>query len=67
MESGELALICACSLSLSKLILYELGEELLRLDEGNLNVTMRISLEEELLLNSDRKKIEYCECRSRKT
>ena len=64
--SAELALVCACFLSLCELVLNHLGEELLGLDEGYLNVAVRISLEEELLLDALRKDIEYLESVCRK-
>ena len=61
MLSTELALVCACFLSLCELVLDHLGEELLRLDEGYLNVAVRVSLEEELLLDALRKDVENLE------
>ena len=63
----ELALVCAGFFSLSELSLNHFGEELFGLDEGNLNVTVRVTLEEELLLDALRENIEYLEGFSGKT
>ena len=51
MQSGELALVSACSLASSQIVLNQSGEKLLRLDKANLNVTMGVTLQEQLLLN----------------
>ena len=59
MQCIELTVVCACSLSLSQLVSYQSGEQLLGLDQGNLYVAVRISLQEQLLLNAFRQDCEY--------
>ena len=59
MQCIELAVVCACSFSLSQLVSYQSGEQLLGLDQGNLYVAVRISLQEQLLLNAFRQDCEY--------
>ena len=51
MDGSELAVVGAGGLAGSQIVLDHLGEELLGLDERNLNVAVRVTLEEELLLN----------------
>ena len=60
MELGlEAALVGSGLLALIQLILYEFREELLGFDQRDLYVAVRISLEEELLLDGLRKNSEY--------
>ena len=40
MQCIELTVVCACSLSLSQLVSYQSGEQLLGLDQGNLYVAI---------------------------
>ena len=51
MQGGELTLVGAGSLAGSQVILNQSGEQLLGLNQGDLNVTVRIALQEQLLLN----------------
>ena len=51
MQGGEPALVGAGSLTLCQVDLDHLGEQLLGLDQRNLNVTMGITLQEQLLLD----------------
>ena len=55
MKCRVLAAVGSCCLSLCKLCAYQSGEQLLGLDQGDLNVAVRISVEEQLLLDSLRK------------
>ncbi len=59
MQGRELALVGTGSLARGKVVLNEGGEQLFRLDQRNLNVAMRVALEEQLLLNAFRQNGEY--------
>ena len=59
MKRIEFAVVCTSCSSCLQLVLYKCGEQLFGLDQGYLYVAVRISLEEELLLDSLRKDCEY--------
>ena len=61
MLRAELALVGTGGSPLFQLALHHFGEELFRLDQGNLHVAVGIALEEELLLHETGKDIKYRE------
>src|SRR5699024_423048 len=56
---GILAGVGACGLSFFQLVAYQSGKQFLRLDQRNLYISVRISLQEQLLLNRLGKDCKY--------
>ena len=63
----EASLVSAGLFPLVQLVLHKLREKLLGLDQGNLDIAVRVSLKEQLLLNGLRKDVKYLVGRCRKT
>ena len=52
MQGGELAVIGACGLAGSQIVLNQSGEQLLGLNQRNLHIAVGVTLQEELLLDA---------------